>query len=87
LTGTGGNSRFVQLSWTGSISSGIAGYNVYRSTSTAGAYSKLVSSPVTGTSYTDQTVQSGDEYYYVVTTVGTNGQESTYSSQVAASIP
>jgi fibronectin type 3 domain-containing protein len=59
---------------------------VYRASVSGGPYAKLVSSPVGGTSYADDTVEAG-EYYYVVTSVGSNGAESPYSNQAAVSVP
>jgi len=88
LTGTGvSGSHMVALSWTASTSSGVAGYNVYRSTVSGGSYSKLTGSPIAGTAYSDSTVASGTQYYYVLTSVGTNGTESGYSTQVAVKVP
>jgi uncharacterized membrane protein len=76
----------VSLSWTASTSPGIAGYNVYRSTTSGGPYTKLNSSLITTTNYNDQTVQSGFTYYYVATAVNSQGLESAYSNQAAASV-
>jgi P pilus assembly chaperone PapD len=88
LSGTGTSSHSVSLAWTASSSSSIVGYNVYRGT-TSGTYSKLNGSPVTDTSYTDSTVQSGQNltYYYVVTAVDSAGAESTDSNQATATVP
>jgi fibronectin type 3 domain-containing protein len=47
----------------------------------------VVGSPIAGTSYSDSNVISGTEYFYVVTSVGGNGNESTYSAQVDVSVP
>ena len=78
----------VLLSWTASTSSNVAGYNVYRGTTSGGPYStKLDSSLVTGTSYTDNTIQSGQTYYYVATAVDSSGNESVPSNQTQAVIP
>jgi hypothetical protein len=84
LTGTGQYS--VSLSWDPSTSQ-VAGYNVYRGTTSGGPYSKINSIPDPRTTYTDGTVASGQTYYYVTTAVNSSGQESTYSNQVAAVIP
>ena len=69
LSGAGvqSTSYSVVLSWTASTSSGVVDYNVYRATS-PGSYSRIASL-VSGTTYTDSTVQSGQDitYYYVVT--------------------
>lgn len=77
----------VQLNWTTSSSPNIVGYNVYRGTTSGGPYSKVNSSLVTGTSYTDNSVQSGSTYYYVVTAVNNSSLESAYSNQATANIP
>jgi P pilus assembly chaperone PapD len=88
VTGTGVvATRVVNLQWLPSSSTGVIGYYVYRSTVSGGPYSKVVGSPIAGTTYSDNNVISGTEYYYVVTAVGTDGNESTYSAQVTVSVP
>ncbi len=89
VTGVGSTTatHSVVLTWDASTSTGVAGYNVYRSTVSGGSYAKIVSSPVVSTTYTDNTAQTGIQYYYVVTTVSTAGVESVYSSQVTVSVP
>jgi hypothetical protein len=77
----------VTLSWKASTSSNLKGYNVYRAATAGGAFTKLTSSPVTTTAYTDSTVASGRTYYYVTTAVNTNNAESSYSNQTTAVIP
>jgi Abnormal spindle-like microcephaly-assoc'd, ASPM-SPD-2-Hydin/Protein of unknown function (DUF1573) len=86
-TGVQSSSSSVLLSWTASTSSGVVGYNVYRGT-TSGSYSEI-SSSVSGTTYTDTTVQSGQNitYYYVVTAVNSSGEESTDSNQASVTVP
>ena len=86
LTGTG--SPDVILSWGASPSSGIAGYNVYRGTTSGGESSTpLNSTPINGTSYVDTNVTSGMTYYYVVTSVGSNGAQSAPSNETEAFVP
>ena len=89
LSGAGvqSSSDSVALSWIASTSAGVVGYNVYRGTS-PGSYSRIASS-VSGTTYTDSTVQSGQDitYIYVVTAVNSSGVESTDSNQASATIP
>ena len=66
----------------------VVGYNVYRGTVSGGPYTlQLNSSPITGTTYTDLMVTSGQSYYYVVTAVDSHGVESVYSNQAPASVP
>ena len=77
----------ASLSWTASVSPNVTGYNAYRGTASGGPYTKLTSSPVIPTSYTDSTVQSGKTYYYVTTAVDSNNLESAYSNEAKAIIP
>ncbi|MGA8150082.1 MAG: choice-of-anchor D domain-containing protein [Terriglobales bacterium] len=89
LTGTGTqstSSHTVALSWDASTSS-VLGYNIYRGTQSGGPYSKLNTTPMAGTSYTDNAVGSGSTYYYVATSVDSTSSESTYSNQAVAQIP
>jgi Abnormal spindle-like microcephaly-assoc'd, ASPM-SPD-2-Hydin len=87
VSGTGVDSTSVALAWNASASSSVSGYNVYRGTSPA-SYSRIGSS-VPGTSYTDSTVQSGQNitYYYVVTAVNSSGEESSDSNQASVTVP
>jgi hypothetical protein len=79
-------SSAVDLHWNASSSSSVTGYNVYRGSASGGPYTKLSSSPVSGTSYTDSTVTAGKEYFYVVTAVNADGS-SGYSNQASVTIP
>jgi fibronectin type 3 domain-containing protein len=60
---------------------------VYRSQVSGGPYSKLDSALIISTSYADSTVQAGQTYYFVVTSVASTGVESADSTQVAAVVP
>ena len=86
LSGSGAQPHFVSLAWSES-SSGVVGYYVYSSTQASGPPAKLNSTPASTTAYTDNTVQSGQTYYYWVTAVDSSGVESAYSSNVSATIP
>jgi fibronectin type 3 domain-containing protein len=88
LSGTGVQliAHSAALSWTASTSV-VAGYNVYRGTVSGGPYSKLNSSLIGPTTYTDSTVQSGQTYFYVVTAVDASNVESAYSNTISAIIP
>jgi Cep192 domain 4/Abnormal spindle-like microcephaly-assoc'd, ASPM-SPD-2-Hydin/HYDIN/CFA65/VesB-like, Ig-like domain len=89
LSGTGVQqvSHSVALTWTASTSSGVVGYNIYRSTVSGGPYVILDSAAVSADTYTDSSVQSGTTYFYVVRSVDNTGAESVNSSQVQATIP
>ncbi len=76
----------ILLGWTASTSQ-VAGYNAYRSTTSGGPYTKVNSGLIPITSYTDQTVQSGYTYYYVATSVDSQGNESGYSNEAVATEP
>jgi Concanavalin A-like lectin/glucanases superfamily/Fibronectin type III domain/Domain of unknown function (DUF2341) len=78
LTATAGNAQ-VSLTW--NSSSGATTYNVYRSTTNGGSYTKIVN--VATTSYTNTGLSNGTTYYYVVTAVNANG-ESGNSNQASA---
>ena len=87
LAGTGvATSHTATLNWTASTST-VSGYNVYRSTTSGGSYTKINSGLVTTVSYVDSTVQNGMTYYYVTTAVDSGGNESAYSNQATAVIP
>jgi fibronectin type 3 domain-containing protein len=76
----GGTCHPTILTWVASTSSNLAGYNVYRSITSGSAYTKLNSSLIAGTTFTDGTCQPGQTYYYAATAVDTSGNESVYSS-------
>lgn len=76
----------VDLQWKPSPSR-VVGYNVYRSQKTGGPFTKLTPNPIAMTNYTDQTVQSGNTYFYMVKAVDDNGRESQFSNQIKAVIP
>ncbi len=76
----------VMLAWSASQSQNIVGYNVYRSMTSGGPYSKVNSSLDPNINYTDQSVGNGT-YYYVTTAVDNQGMESGYSNQASATVP
>ncbi len=76
----------VILSWTPSTSA-VTGYYSYSSTKSGGPYTKLSATPVQTTTYTDSTVQAGQTYFYVVTSVDARSVESAYSVEISASVP
>ncbi len=75
----------VRLTWEPVTGTDIAGYNVYRSSSPDGSYTRISTDPVTGDTYTDDTVPAGDAaYYYYLTATDADGSESTPSDVVSA---
>jgi hypothetical protein len=73
------SNQSAALSWTGNGTF----YNVYRSTTSGGGYSKIASL-TTNSTYLDGTLQNGTAYFYVVTSLNILGDESSYSTEVAA---
>jgi hypothetical protein len=86
-TGVAAQSYNVSLSWTASASPDVAGYNVYRRTGSSGRFVQINSSLDALTTYNDDTVASGQTYYYETTAVNDSGQESAPSASVLAVIP
>ena len=85
LTAAGGK-RKVNLSWTASTDtggSGLAGYEVWRSTSgSAGPFSKVAT--ITGTSYTNGGLLRGKTYWYYVVAYDGAGNRSAPSPTAGA---
>jgi hypothetical protein len=88
LSGTGVQAvtHSVTLSWTASTSA-VTGYNVYRSSTSGGPYTKMNSTIIAATTYVDSTVISGQTYSYVVTAVDSSNVESANSAEVSAVVP
>lgn len=86
VSGPSNGAHSVSLNWIPNGSNAV-GYNTYSSTTSGGPYVLLTNAPVTGTGYTDSTVQSGQRYFYVVTSVAANKTESVYSNEAVATIP
>ena len=76
----------VSLSWLPSPSA-VMGYFVYRGGVSGGPYFKLNSLVDASAAFVDPTVLSGQSYFYVVTSVDPANVESSFSNEVAVSIP
>jgi pectate lyase len=73
----------VSLDWNDNNEPDLAGYNVYRSTTSGGPYTgPLNGSLLNDPNYDDEIVTHDTTYYYVVTAVDTNSNESGYSNEV-----
>ena len=88
LTGTGTTppQHSVDLSWSDSTPN-LAGYNIYRGSTSGGPYTKINTALDGSTTYTDLSVTAGQTYYYVTTAVDNSNNESAYSNEVQAVIP
>jgi fibronectin type 3 domain-containing protein/glucose/arabinose dehydrogenase len=78
-------SNGISLAWTAVANAPLlSGYNVYRSTSSTGTYSKLNTDPVTATSFVDSSAAAGVTYFYRVTAIDSWQGESGNSNVVSA---
>ncbi len=78
----------IYLSWIGGGESDIAGYNLYRGSSSGFSLtpSEQLTS-LTSSAYTDTGLEAGRGYYYVVTALDTAGNESVGSAEIYAVTP
>jgi hypothetical protein len=76
----------VDLSWSGSTSNDVAGYNLYRSQDTR-IWELINTSLIASTVYSDSTVANGSRYFYEATAVDINGNESVRTDAVEVVIP
>ena len=83
LSATAGDGS-VSLDWDDNSEGDLDGYKVYRSTTQGGPYSQINGSLVATSDYTDNGVNNGTTYYYVVTAVDTAAQESGDSNEASA---
>ncbi len=91
VSGTGADmppppSHSVALSWDPSTSTDVVGYYANRGQQSGGPYVRLTPLPIAATTYTDSSVVAGTTYFYVVTAVDGNGNESRYSNEASATI-
>lgn len=81
LSGTSGDGQ-VSLDW--QAAGGAEAYNVYRATSSSSVMDESpLEGSVSSTTYTDGSAKNGTRYYYVVTSVGSEGAESGPSDVVS----
>jgi hypothetical protein len=71
----------MRLTWLRNTERDLAGYNLYRSTTSGSNYLKLNTSVIPDTAYRDSSLLSDTTYYYVVTAVDTSRNESGYSPE------
>ena len=78
----------IQLGWTASGDSDLAGYRIFRADAPGGTFAALNGGQlVTATSFTDTTVNPGETWYYYVAAVDTTGNQSAASNTSGASRP
>jgi hypothetical protein len=76
----------ITLGWSDNREPDLAGYNVYRTTTSGSGYTKINGSLITKSSYRDEDVTSGTTYYYVVRAQNTSGKESPDSNETSAAM-
>ena len=85
VVGTG-SATSITLVWSKSVSGDAAGYNVYRSTSQGGPFTKVNLTPTDRTAYyVDAGLPALTRFYYQISTVDSSGNESNKSSVSSAS--
>ncbi|QKW07512.1 hypothetical protein HUT18_15120 [Streptomyces sp. NA04227] len=86
LTATPENGN-VKVEWTASTSTDVAGYYVYRTTSSDPTSAYAVSPLITGTTFTNENVPAGKTWHYVVRAVSTRSLWSDFSPMAQVTIP
>jgi hypothetical protein len=76
----------VDLDWKTSTSADVVGYNVYRGPD-ATTWTKINASLIGSTVYGDSTVANNTTYYYAVTAVNIDGNQSNKSAAVKVVVP
>ncbi|MGG8407780.1 fibronectin type III domain-containing protein [Streptomyces sp. 12297] len=86
VTATAENGN-VTVAWTASTSTDVAGYYVYRTTSSDPASAYSISPLITGTTFTNENVPAGKTWHYVVRAVSTHSMWSDFSPMAEATVP
>ncbi|MFJ9742801.1 fibronectin type III domain-containing protein [Streptomyces sp. NPDC101166] len=86
VTATAENGN-VTVTWTASTSADVAGYYVYRTTSSDPASASSVSPLITGTTFTNENVPAGRTWHYVVRAVSTHSMWSDFSPMAEVTVP
>ena len=85
--GATGSPTGIALDWADNTESDLAGYNVYRSTSATGTFTKVNASLVTTSTYNDVNAPAGAASFYRVTAVDNATNESLVSNTASATRP
>ena len=78
--------KAINLTWTGSTTADISGYNIYRSETKGKDYKKIGSTVKATLTYQDQSIAASKTYYYIVRTYKAT-LESVSSDEVSALVP
>lgn len=85
LTVSSATTKSATLRWNANTETDLAGYKVYRATS-SGAYGAPIATLGKTTSYTATNLSTSTTYYFVITAYDSVGNESSYSIEVSKSI-
>ena len=77
---------FVDLVWAPNVDKGLAGYNVYRREA-GGEITRIHTERTSSLSFQDTDVAAGHTYFYCLSAVDANGNESAKSAEVEAIVP
>jgi hypothetical protein len=77
----------VSLDWNDNTEEDLGGYHIYRSTTPGSGYSRLNSTVLADSHYTDTTGVGDQTYYYIVTAVDTVWNESAASNEASIMLP
>jgi hypothetical protein len=83
----GGTAAYLDLSWSISAATDIAGYNVYRSEEPSRPGTRVNSELLLTPAFRDMNALPGSTYFYTVTSVDRSGNESPASPPASGSIP
>lgn len=82
LTGNGSVVGQIALDWFNNTEADLAGYSVYRATTSGGTFTKLNTTLVINSAYTDSSVTQGSSYFYQVSASDNTGNESAFSTEI-----
>ena len=74
----------VLLSWNANTENDLAGYDLFRATTSGGPYTQINAALIVDTMYIDTTVDNGTTYFYVLEAIDSTGNMSTSSNEVSA---
>jgi hypothetical protein len=83
----GGTAAYLDLSWSISAATDIAGYNVYRSDEPSSPGTRANSELLLTPAFRDMNALAGRSYFYIVTAIDRSGNESPASPPASGSIP
>jgi hypothetical protein len=86
-TGVAAPNHSVSLAWDASPSNDVVSYNLYRSASSTGPFTKVGSTTSAVLVFTDTTVKGGQMYFYEVTSVDSSNLESAVEGPVQVAVP